>query len=170
MKAEKLISSLQSFFSVSKGELIFAMILLGGLLFGVALKFLKFNPDDQNYEKRNLEIYRILDSLAEVNKSTFIGTDMQGNVDPDLAKGDTLVRKPDGYWDRPQKTLPKEKVNISTASRVQLMQLPGIGEKTADLIIEYRQRHAFRKIEDIMRVKGIGGKKFEKIQEYIEIK
>jgi competence protein ComEA len=50
------------------------------------------------------------------------------------------------------------------------MNLPGVGEKTADMIIEYRNSSRFRKIEDIMNVKGIGPKKFENFKEYIEIK
>jgi len=39
--------------------------------------------------------------------------------------------------------------------------LPGVGESMADKIIEYRKDHnGFKKIEDLMKVKGIGKKKF----------
>jgi competence protein ComEA len=170
LKSDKIIASLQSFFGVTKSEIIFAILVLGGLLFGVGLKIFNYQPSGVDNEKRALEIYRILDSLAEANKTTFIGTDMEGNVVPELAAGDTIVKSAGMYPEKPVKTIPKERINIATASRVQLMNLPGVGEKTADLIIEYRTTHRFRKIEDLMNVKGIGPKKFENFKEYIEIK
>ena len=61
-------------------------------------------------------------------------------------------------------------VNINTASKEELMTLKGIGEATAEAIIEYRQENKFTKIEDIKNVKGIGDKKFESIKEDIEVK
>ncbi len=170
MKSDKIIASLQSFLGVTKSEIIFAIILLCGLLLGVGLKLFNYKPSGIDNERRSLEIYRILDSLAEANKTTFIGTDMQGNVDSALAKGDTIIKSASRYPDKPAKLLPKEKINLTTASRVQLMKLPGVGEKTADLIIQYRASHPFRKIEDLMNIKGIGAKKFGNIKDYIEIK
>ena len=53
-------------------------------------------------------------------------------------------------------------VNINSASREQLMTLPGIGEVTADAIIEYREQNPFARIEDIMNVSGIGEAKFDR--------
>lgn len=61
-------------------------------------------------------------------------------------------------------------VNINTASKEELMTLNGIGETTAEAIIEYRKENKFTKIEDIKNVKGIGDKKFEAIKEDIEVK
>ena len=61
-------------------------------------------------------------------------------------------------------------VNINTASKEELMSLKGIGEATAEAIIEYRKENKFKKIEDIKNVKGIGDKKFESIKEDIEVK
>lgn len=61
-------------------------------------------------------------------------------------------------------------VNINTASKEELMSLKGIGESTAEAIIEYRKENKFIKIEDIKNVKGIGDKKFESIKEDIEVK
>ncbi len=52
-------------------------------------------------------------------------------------------------------------VNINTASAEELMSLNGIGEKTAEAIIEYRKSTPFEKPEEIMNVKGIGEKKYE---------
>lgn len=58
-------------------------------------------------------------------------------------------------------------VNINTASAEELMSLNGIGEKTAEAIIEYRKSTPFEKPEEIMNVKGIGEKKYENIKNSI---
>ncbi len=56
-------------------------------------------------------------------------------------------------------------INLNTATVDQLMTLPGVGQKTAALIIEYRTKSGgFKKIEDLMNVKGIGEKSFLKIR------
>lgn len=58
-------------------------------------------------------------------------------------------------------------VNINTASREELMALKGVGEKTADAIIAYREIAPFETPEEIMEVKGIGEKKYEAIKDHI---
>jgi comEA protein len=62
-------------------------------------------------------------------------------------------------------------ININTASAGELTSLKGVGEKTAQAIIEYRQKNGpFKTIEDIKKVKGIGNKKFEVIKGSICVK
>jgi len=64
----------------------------------------------------------------------------------------------------------KVMVNINTDYVYELMQLDGIGEKTAERIIEFRKENGnFEVIEDLMRVEGIGEKKFEDIKEHIYV-
>ena len=55
-------------------------------------------------------------------------------------------------------------VNLNNATRAQLDQLPGVGEKAATRIIEHRTKTPFTKTEDLMKVKGFGKKKFEKLK------
>lgn len=62
------------------------------------------------------------------------------------------------------------KVNINTATVEQLMALPGIGKVVAQRIIEYRTKNGpFKRIEDLMGVKGIGEKKFQRLKDQITV-
>lgn len=59
-------------------------------------------------------------------------------------------------------------VNINFATVEELDGLPGVGEATAQAIVEDREANgAFASIEDLMRVSGIGEKKFEKLRDLI---
>ena len=61
-------------------------------------------------------------------------------------------------------------VNLNTASAAQLEALPGIGAKVAARIIEYRQKSGgFKKIEDLMNVKGVGEKSFLKLKPLLTV-
>jgi competence protein ComEA len=60
-----------------------------------------------------------------------------------------------------------QKININQASYDELLNIPGVGPKLAKRIIAGRP---YRTIEDLLKVKGIGKKKLEKIKPYIEIK
>jgi len=61
-------------------------------------------------------------------------------------------------------------VNINTASASDFEALPGIGAKTATRIVEYRQKNGpFKKIEELMNVRGVGEKNFLKLRAQISV-
>lgn len=66
------------------------------------------------------------------------------------------------------KALPETVLNLNTATRDQLLVLPGVGPATADRIVAFREEHGpYVQPEDLMNVKGIGDKRFEKIRPYV---
>ncbi len=72
---------------------------------------------------------------------------------------------------RSSKTVGEEKVNVNKADIIELQRLPGIGKATAEKIISYRNKHgAFKRKEELLRVKGIGQKKFNRLKNFIKLK
>ena len=61
-------------------------------------------------------------------------------------------------------------INLNTATQAQLESLPGLGAKVAERILEYRQKNGtFKKVEDLMNVKGIGEKSFLKLKPLVTV-
>jgi competence protein ComEA len=61
-------------------------------------------------------------------------------------------------------------INLNTASLAQLETVPGIGKSTAERILEYRQKNgAFKKVEDLMNVRGVGEKSFLKLKPLVTV-
>jgi competence protein ComEA len=66
------------------------------------------------------------------------------------------------------KPAPAGKVNINTATAQQLTVLPGVGEKLAARIVDYRQKAgSFKSVSELMNVQGIGEKNLAKIQAFL---
>lgn len=60
-------------------------------------------------------------------------------------------------------------VNLNEATVAQLELLPGVGAKAAQRIITWREKRAFKRIEELVRVKGFGRKQFLKLKPYLTL-
>jgi competence protein ComEA len=60
-------------------------------------------------------------------------------------------------------------IDVNRATAAELQRLPGIGPKTAQLILDERDKARFKSIDDLRRVRGIGPKKLESIRPYIKV-
>jgi competence protein ComEA len=61
-------------------------------------------------------------------------------------------------------------VDLNKASAEELTSIPGIGVALAQRIIEFREKEGpFRRVEDLMKVKGIGEKSFEKMRPHVKV-
>ena len=64
----------------------------------------------------------------------------------------------------------RERVEINTADQMALEELPGIGPRTAERIIEYRTENGrFEKIEELMNVRGIGERTFLRLRDLVRV-
>jgi len=117
-------------------------------------------PDKQFDEKTKLAFNELKQQNTGINQRS-----------EEIKKlSDSLFAEADKKPDKQAELKPDKIININNAYAADLMLLPGIGEVTAEKIIEYREKNnGFKKIEDIVKVKGIGVKKFEKLKPYITV-
>jgi competence protein ComEA len=61
-------------------------------------------------------------------------------------------------------------IDINKATANDLQTLPGIGPSLAKQIVAYREKHGpFRRVEDLMAIRGIGLKKWQQIRPYVRV-
>ncbi|MGZ9584974.1 ComEA family DNA-binding protein [Paenibacillus marinisediminis] len=118
-------------------------------------------------------------SSVEVNVepvSAMAGTTSEGKPDTKteaIIESNTETKAADGAAAKSETSSDssgESKMNINQATAEQLTQLPGIGPSKAKAIIEYREKNgAYKKVEDLLEVKGIGPKVLEKLKPHIQI-
>lgn len=82
---------------------------------------------------------------------------------PDKGPGSKHPREAPGH-----KAAFTGKVSLNHAGPGELTAIRGIGEKTAQIIVQYRKEHGpFRELRELLQVKGIGEKKLEKIVPFL---
>ncbi len=65
---------------------------------------------------------------------------------------------------------PPAVLDVNRASAEDFENLPGIGPKLAERIVAFRQKHGpFRRVEDLMAIKGMGLKKWKAIRPYLRV-
>lgn len=159
-------------FGFTKGETVIMFFLVLAFLLGLAVKYFGFKKSigynytkyDQKFESKLKSDFNELD--------TFSYSDMEeAKVRKLKMVADSLVKDKKNMSSLKELSLSfDKKISINSGEVPDLMRLPGIGETIAERIIEYRELNkGFKKLEEIMNVKGIGRKKFEKIKDYIVV-
>ncbi|NOY05080.1 MAG: helix-hairpin-helix domain-containing protein [Chlorobi bacterium] len=120
------------------------------------------DPEDfaREYQVAESLFHRPPDPSSQLVTSSFSET---GNPHDSL--------KPRKKKSKSNSTLQPHSININAAGQSELEALPGIGPATAKKIIRFREQVGrFKKPSDIKKVKGIGDKKFKKIEPFITTK
>jgi competence ComEA-like helix-hairpin-helix protein len=69
-----------------------------------------------------------------------------------------------------KKKPPTHPINLNSASAAELQQVPGIGPSTAQKILQMRSSYgAFKSVDDLLAIKGIGPKRLEKMRKYLTV-
>jgi comEA protein len=147
----------------TKQDLLLLFFLLGVFIIGLVVRYSGFAGDLHfGYKNQNVA----LEQQMRTSFDESIGQD----------KGPRLSQLKDSLENVRDKSKSSSlsagtKINLNTAYASELIVLPGVGEVTAERIISYREKKGgFKNIAQIMDVKGIGTKKFEKLKEYITVK
>ena len=85
---------------------------------------------------------------------------------PAMAQAPKEVKKEAVPVETKKEMAPKEKIDINTATAMELQELPGIGPKLAEKIVKNRP---YKKIDDLVAKKVLGKKKFAKIKDLITV-
>ena len=151
-------------------EIIVILFLTGLFIVGfVYVEFIKDGSDEEykfiDYSKEDslFSIYSNINPEYDPEDSLLINNlEIKKRV---LELSDTIA-----YVKKDVSSLAEKSININTAGINEWVQLPGIGEKTAEKIIQLRnERGKFRRVDELMDVKGIGEVKFNKIKAYLYV-
>ncbi len=174
MNIDKLITSIQSVFGIAKGELMISLALIIGVAIGSFVDYDRTNLNDlggveMQSNASAATTFNFGSKVEEYEVETETETVNTSSNDITLLNQKTDGKKPQTYNSKKNDSGIVGKININTASKLELKKLKGIGEKTAQKIIKYRKKSPFKTIEDIKKVKGIGPKKFEKMKKHITV-
>lgn len=118
--------------------------------------------------------YSEQDSLFEYySKTDYLNIDANLSTDLSQEIKKEVLELPDSiaYVKKDLSSLKERSIDINSAGLSEWITLPGIGEKTAEKIIELRTaKGQFGRLEELMEVKGIGEVKFNKIKKFLYIK
>ena len=144
----------------TKQEKVILIFIIAGLLIGAGIRL--FFTKEEFVANSQAELNQIKNQIAE--KSQTIDSLL---LDPKeqlpLASGKRGVQ-------HRQEKVAKASIDINTADFDELLLLPNIGPVLANRIIEYRKINGkFNRPEELLKVKGIGKKKFSSIIQYIKL-
>lgn len=124
----------------------------------------------QNAYMKDINLASILEDGMKVYIPTNEEVEKQKENSNYISNANTDIISKNSQENKTGATKTNSKVNINTATKEELDTLPGIGESTANKIINYRKENGnFKSIDEIKEVSGIGDSKFEQIKDLIEI-
>jgi len=148
------------------------LFLAVGFFIGFVIKIYNDNskPEYKSYDyTKEDSIFNYYNNRAEKNQRGEINKKEDKLVD---SKEEVLDFSSTGF--EKKKSLPpleEKSININEADLQTFITLPGIGEKTAQKIIDLRsKKDKFENLKELMEVKGIGKVKFNKIKKFLYIK
>ena len=148
------------------------VILFLSVLFIIGFIYVEFFKH-KNTEEVKFD-YSKQDSLFEYySKTDYLNIDENSSNDysKEIKKEVLELSDSIAYVKKDISSLKENSIDINKADITELVTLPGIGEKTAEKIIELRtEKGQFRRLEELMEVKGIGEVKFNKIKKFLYIK
>ena len=156
----KFLSTLQQSFGFTRNEVKVILLLTGTFLAGVGIRWYTSNLESHAGTSRHFD-YARSDSIFAVRSKMSNRTDTSG----------TVPEKVLASHQKPKAGTQGPAVNINTATKTQLMRLPGIGPAFAERIIRYRLEHGpFSAIEDMQKVSGIGKKRLGRLRGLVTVK
>lgn len=111
--------------------------------------------------------------LEKVNLAYVLSDGLKINIPKKEEENTQIIMSSSGQNIIEGETLEEERIyiNLNTATLVDLQKLPGIGESTANKIIQYRnEKGKFASTNELMQISGIGEAKFNKLKDYIYVK
>jgi competence ComEA-like helix-hairpin-helix protein len=152
------LTDLQHRFGFTRNEVTLILFLSLSLMAGAGIRWIR-SDGREGTEIPTASLYAASDSeFAARSLAAAADTALPGPV----TRSHPSPRKP---------PLPSASIDINSATLAELVQLPGIGDAYARRIVAYREGHGrFSRIDDIMRVSGIGPKKFQALRPFVTVR
>lgn len=157
----KVLEKLQQGAGFTRREAIALVTLSLTLLAGMSIKLLTSRSLEPSVTIPHFD-YRIPDSIY-----TALGEQYRNRSVPEAPASPQSTQAPNTSSTKNVRTV----INLNTATRQQLIMLPGIGPAFADRILEYRtHKGSFTSVDELVNIKGIGKKKLEQLRPHVIVK